>query len=715
MKREVTIIGSDAGGTMTDMFVIDKEGNFAVGKAATTPKDESVGFWESLVDAFEGWGLDWNQISRETLGEVSAIVYSGTAMLNTLLTRTGKVTGIICTKGFEDTLLHERGCGIHAGYGYQDKTHKVAHIHNEPFVPKRFIKGVTERTSIFGEIPIPLYEDEVRKAAAELLDKGVEGIVIWFLCSHLNPFNEKTAGDIVRRVMKEKKKEVPLYLSGELAPIAREVSRLNAVVLQAYGAEPGRRHLFNIEKMLHKKNYKNPLQIVLADGGIANIRYPALYKACFSGPIGGLLGGKYLSQAMDMPNLVCTDMGGTSFDVGLIMGGETILLREVEVGRTFLNIPTMMMDTIGAGCGMYVTIDPESKRVEIGPDSAGSEPGPACYDMGNDRPTVMDCVLNLGLLNPDHYLGGKIKLKKDLALKAVKESCSDVLGVDPYHFSEGIVKLINDRMTRHISTVLAVRGYSPSDYYLIGYGGAGPLFLADYAGNLPFKGVFTVPWAAAFSAFGCTVVDYVHRYQKSTLIQIPPDADGKTKTAMGALINSGWEELEKTATAEMKEEGFQEEQISFSQVAYVRFGGQLEDLEVVSPLRRIQTADDMDRLISAFEDLYARVYIHGAKHSEAGYQIMELGLISSVPKPKPELKRFPLVGKEPTKDAYKGERAVYVAGEWKIAKLFEMDMLEPGNEIEGPAVIEAPATTMPVPEGKKATIDEYRRYWLQPL
>jgi N-methylhydantoinase A len=268
-------------------------------------------------------------------------------------------------------------------------------------------------------------------------------------------------------------------------------------------------------------------------------------------------------------------------------------------------------------------------------------------------------------------------------------------------------------MNRHINTVLSVRGYSPADYYLIGYGGAGPLFLGGYAGDMPFKGVFTVPWAAAFSAFGCTVVDYVHRYQKSTLIQIPPQADEQTKVFMGSIINNGWEELERKAIEEMKEEGFKKEQIKFSQVAYVRFAGQLEDLEVISPVRSIQTAQDMDILISAFEELYTKVYTYGAKHSEAGYQIMELGLISSVPKPKPELKKFKMGEKKPSLDAYRGDREVYVKGEWKKAKLYEMDGLKPGNEVEGLAIIEAPATTMPVPQGKKVVIDEYRRYWLK--
>ena len=711
--KKISLIGSDAGGTMTDMFVIDEDGDFTVGKASTTPKDESIGFWESLADSFDYWDMDWNKVSDDVLRDVLTVVYSGTAMLNTLLSRTGALVGLICTKGFEDTLLHERGAQIHAGYGYQDKIHKVAHIHNEPFIPRKYIRGVTERISIFGEPLIPLYEDEVHEAADYLLSRGVESIVIWFVCSYLNPMHEKRAEEIVKEVMGKKGLDIPLYLSGILAPIMREVSRLNAVILQAYGAEPARKHLYSIEKKLQDHNYRNPLQIVLADGGIANIRYPAMYKGCFSGPIGGLLGAKYLSQIMDMPNIVCSDMGGTSFDVGLVMGGESHIIREVELGRTFLNIPTMVMDSIGAGCGMYVTIDPESKRVTIGPGSTGSDPGPVSYNMGNDIPTVMDCVLILGFLNPDNYLGGKVKLDKELALKAIQEKCASVIGVDPYHFSEGVIDLINDRMREHIKTVLSVRGYSPMDYYLIGYGGAGPLFLAGYSHGLPFKGIFTVPWAAAFSSFGTTVIDYIHRYQKSTIIQIPPALDEKAKVQIGSVINGIWGELEKKALQEMKEEGFREEQITYNQVAYLRFMGQLEDLEVISPVRRIQSGDDLDKLLQSFENLYTKVYTHGAKHSEAGYQILELGLISSVPKPKPVLKKYPLAGKKPPEGAEKGYRDVYVKGSWKKAKLYDLDKLVPGNELEGLAILEAAATTMPIPEGKKVVIDEFIRFWLK--
>ncbi len=712
-EHSIQLIGCDAGGTMTDIFLVDDKGDFVIGKAATTPRDESVGFWESLTDAFEQWDIDWNKQAKEILPGVATIVYCGTVMLNALLTRTGRKTGVIITKGLEDSMLHQRGAEIHAGYGYQDKIHKVAHIHPSPLVPKKLIRGVTERTTIFGEELIPLYEHEVREAVASLLDEDVETICILFLHSYFDSRHEKRAGEIAQEVMKEKGKNVDLYLSCEIAPVWRESSRLNALVLQAYGSEVGRRHLLRVDKKVRDNGFRYPLQTMLGDGGIANVRYRRLFKACFSGPIGGLLGARYLSQEMDMPNLVCSDMGGTSFDVGLIMGGEPIMLREVEVARAYMNVPTLVMDSIGAGAGQMLTVNPASRRVDIGPGAAGSDPGPVSYNRGNKIPTVMDCCLILGIINPDYYLGGKLKVYPELALAAIKEKCSGPLGIDPYDFAEGVIKLINVRMKEHIKTVLSVRGYSPINYYCIGYGGAGPLFLAGYTEGLPFKGVFTVPWAAAFSAFGCTAADYVHRYQQTTQVAIPPKANEAMKMVVAKKINKVWEEMEKVALEEAREEGLNESELTINPIAYLRYTRQLEDVETISPVHRLNSAQDVDKLVAAFEQAYAKKYAYSAMFPEVGYEMMELGLMVVAPKAKPHIPKLPLSGKTPSSEAYNGERKMYADGKWNNTKLYELDKLKPGNEVEGYAVLEASSTTMPIPAGYKVVIDEYRRFWIR--
>ena len=712
-KRRVQLIASDAGGTMTDMMVVDTEGNFTIGKAATTPRDQAVGFWESIGDALEHWQIDFNKEAKDILPHVEAAVYSGTTMMNALITETGRRVGVITKRGDEDVFLHERSAGKWKGYSYQDLLHQVTHHGNRPLVPRRLVKGVEGEIDMFGAEVIPLYEDMARQAVEELLDENVDSIAVSFLQSFLNPAHELRVAQIADEVMKKRGRRVPVYLSHQICPIMREVGRLNTVVLHAYVAEPGRDQLFKVEKRLQEGGYKYPLQIVLAHGGLSNIRYPRIYEASFSGPIGGLMGARYLSQAMGIENWVCSDMGGTSFDVGLIRGGQPVIEREVVINGRIYNIPTLQMDTIGAGTGMYVTIDPISKRISIGPESSGADPGPVCYEMGNETPTVMDCVLIMGILNPDNYLGGKKKLNKQKAFKAVKEKCADLLNVDPHYFADGVYKLINSRMKEHIRSVLYARGFSPAAFDLLCFGGAGPMHVAGYTEGLPFRGVATMPWAAGFSSFGCAAEDISHRYQKSTPVFLPPGADSAYKMLMGQLLlNVGWEELEKQAATDFAAEGLPWEQAKMQQIAYVRYGGQMEDLEVISPVSRINSPEDMDKLLAAFESLYEKVYAGVAKHERAGFQIMELGITVVAPKVKPKLTKRPLEGKKPPQEAIKGEREVYYNGVWGKATIYDMDRLKPGNEVHGLAVVEAPATTLFLPPGRRIRLDEWTLIWL---
>jgi acetone carboxylase beta subunit len=712
-RRTIKLIGSDSGGTMTDTFIVDSNGDFIIGKATTTPQNEATGFWNSLSHGFEYWGIDWEKEAKRILPHVETCVYSGTTIINTFVTVTGRRLGLICTKGQEDVLLHERAKQTYAGYVWEDRLHFATHIHNEPLIPKKLIRGVTERISVLGEPAIPVYEHEAREAVEYFLSKDVEGIVVWLICSYLNPMHELAIGNIAGEVMKEKGRQLPVYLSSQICPLRGEIARLTSTLLHAYAAEPARKQLLGIEDKLRGSAYQHPLQIVLSSGGIANVRYPRLQEAAMSGPVGGLIGGQYLATILEIPNLVCTDMGGTTLDVGLITGGKPTLVREVEMARYIFNIPTVVVDSIGAGTGMYIKLDPETKRVEIGPQSAGADPGPVCYNRGNETPTVMDCCLILGILNPDYHLGGKLKVYKDVAYEAIKEKCAEPLGVDPYDFAEGVIDLVTLRMREHIRSVIGVRGLSPADYYLIAYGGAGPMFVAGYTEGLPLKGVFTVPFAAAFSAFGCTSVDYVHSYQKSTGLVIPWGADENHKVFMGSILNMGWEELESLALKEMKEEGFDEAEIKLEQIAYVRYFNQMEEVEVESPVKRVNNGKDMDRVISAFESKYSALFSLVARYPEVGYQMLELGIRASVAKPKPTIRTYALEGKQPSREAIKGKRQVYRGKQWQSATLYEMGQLKPGNEVRGLAVVESPTTTLFVPEAKKIKLDKHGFLWLE--
>lgn len=712
-KRKIQLIGSDSGGTMTDTFIVDDKGDFVIGKAPTTNQNLAIGFWDSLSQGAGYWQIDWSKDSKNILPQAETCVYSGTTIINTFITGTGRRLGLICTKGMEDVLLQERGKQTYACYVWEDRLHYASHIHNEPLIPKKLIRGVTERISVLGEPAIPLYEHEAADAVEQLLSKGVEGIIVWLICSYLNPMHELAIGNIAAEVMKRQGRQVPVYLSSVICPLRGEMARLTSTLLQAYAAEPARRQLLGIEERLRGDGYRHPLQIVLSSGGIANARYPRLQESAMSGPVGGMMGGQYLAEIMGIPNLVCTDVGGTTLDVGLLTGGKPTLTREVEMARYIFNIPTVVVDSSGAGMGMYVTLDPETKRVEVGPGSAGAEPGPVCYKRGNEVPTVMDCSLVLGLLDPNYHLGGKLKLHKDLALRAIMEKCAEPLGVDVHDFAEGVIDLITLRMKEHIRSVIGVRGLSPADYCLIAYGGAGPMFVAGYTDGLPLKGVFTVPFAAAFSAFGCTSLDYVHVYQKSTGLVIPWGANDDFKMFMGSLLNMGWEDLEGLALRELKEEGFDEAAIKLEQIAYVRYFNQMEEVEVESPVRRVKSGRDMDSIVDTFEKRYSSLYSLVARYPETGYQILELGIRASVAKPKPVIRKYALEGKLPSGNARKGVRDVYKGRQWRSASLYEMELLRPGNEVRGLAVIESPTTTFVVPEGKKTRVDEYGFFWLE--
>jgi acetone carboxylase, beta subunit len=709
VTRKPLVLGIDAGGTMTDTFIVDESGAFTVGKAATTPYDESVGFLESADDAMSYWKVDGDRL-YPTL-EVS--LYSGTTMLNTLLTRRGQKVGLITTRGFEDDILMGRGMQSWAGYSYSDRIHAVTHVHPEPLVDRRRVCGVTERIDVFGEEIIPLYEREVKEAAELLVRDQVQAVVIHFIFSYVNAAHERRAKELVDEVLRAHGAEIPVYLGSDLRPVIRENSRLNAALIEAYAVGPVRRQLENIERAIQARGYRRSLQTLLAYGGLCDIRYPRLHETFISGPVGGVMGARYISSITGMENIIVTDLGGTSFDIGTITRGYVPVDPEPVLARFKLNLPTIAMESIGAGAGSYVVVDPITRKIQIGPDSAGSTPGPVCFDKGGKRVTITDCDLVLGYLNPDNFLGGKQKLDKALAIEALTEQVTKPIDVDLYTGAEAIVRMMEREAQDAIRAVASARGLDTSQYYLFGYGGAGPLHLAGYTQALTFRGILTFHFAAAFSAFGATTADYEHRYARSVHLALLAKANRSSKLAIGEAINNTWAEMERVAAAELGGALASGQKIKFTNLAMLRYSGQLSDLEVVAPFRRLSAAEDVDLLVATWENLYSRINSRVARYEEAGYQIFELGLLASIEKVKPRIEKQDLEPADPDTRAHKGRRNMYWKGRWIPAELWEMEMLRPGNVVRGPAIIEHPATTLVVPEAKRIEIDEYNFFWLK--
>src|SRR5919201_669126 len=363
----------------------------------------------STRDALEYWELE----SEAALPQVVSGIYSGTAMLNRLLERKGRRVGLIVTAGTEDALRIERGIQTYLGYPYSDRLHVATHHHNEPLVPRERIRGVRGRIDLFGDEAIPLYEEEARRAVSELAALDVESIVVNLLYSYRNSEHE----DRIKEIAAEVAPGLPVFCSSELYPVRRDFPRLNSTLIEAYAPEPSREQLIRVRDATRTAGARFDLRIMAAHGGTISIDARELGRTLISGPIGGVIGARYLADRLDTHdrNIVCTDIGGTSFDIALITDGEFAIRQNPDVGRFMLNLPLVQVDSIGAGTGSFVRVDPNSGRPELGPDSAGAKIGVSWAEGDLDTPTVTDLNLVLGRVNPDYFLGGDIKLDSERA------------------------------------------------------------------------------------------------------------------------------------------------------------------------------------------------------------------------------------------------------------------------------------------------------------
>lgn len=713
-KEKEFLVALDAGGTMTDTFLVDEEGRFSLGKALTNRQEEYKSFVSSVADAADLVKLSPREINERAV----SIVYTGTSMLNTLLTRSGRKVGLLVTRGFEHIAYMERGLTWLA-LSYEDTLHYALHEHTQPLVDLHLVKGITERikgpTYFVGchlppeAVVVPLSENEVRKATEELLNAGVEVIGILFLHSYVNPLHERKAAEIAREVIRQRAFDVSVITSYEICPVSFESQRCKSLLLQCYAAQPVSQQLFKVEEAAREEGYCHDLQTLLSFGATVTVHYPRLYEAVASGPVGGLLGAKaLLKDIKGIKNIVCTDLGGTSFDIGIIAEGQIPVDPEPAFAGHKLNLPMVTIDSVGAGTGTVVHVDKLLKTITLGPESAGSLIG-TCYKYTDI--TIGDIDVALGYLSPDYFLGGKVKLNREAALKALDERLAKPLGGDVYSTSSGVLDLLHSLLRDAVNSRLLARGYNPAEYTMIAYGGSGPLHMWGAAEGLEVADVCTVPWAAAFSAYGVAAADSFHRYQKSVVSVIPRAMPDEFKMWQAEPLNQAWEELEQKAYEELECEGFAKEKVNFRYFIYARYLGQLASWESPVEIGRVKTGGDIDNLISSFEKTYASIYPIAVSMGEIGHAITAVGLEAHVERMKPVVPKYSLRGKQPSKSANKGQRDVYHHREWIKFDIWEMDLLEAGNRVEGPAIIEHPMTTLVVPPQKCIELDEYKIMW----
>jgi acetone carboxylase beta subunit len=701
------VLAIDAGGTMTDTFIVDERGSFVVGKAQTTPEDESAGFMESARDAL----AQWESSPEDAFPKVVSGIYGGTAMLNRLLSRQGLEIGAIVSAGQEDYLRLERGIQTFLGYSYSDRLHVATHHHNPPLVPRERMKGVRGRIDVFGAEVLPLREADVREAATELLDEGVEGICVCLLFSYRNAEHELRVAEILAEEMERRGMdgEVPVFLSSDLYPMRRDLPRLNSTLIEAYAAEPSRGSLQAVRDRTREAGAGFELRVMAAHGGTISIEAKELARTLVSGPIGGVVGGQALAEGTGERNVLCTDIGGTSFDIALITDGRFEITQTPDVARFVLNMPLVRIDSIGAGTGSFVRVNPNSGRPELGPDSAGARIGVSWPEGGLDTISVTDLNLVLGRLNPDYFLGGDVKLDPERAESEVRRQLAGPLGLDVPDAAAGVIELFEQTLRNEAVGRILGKGYSPADYTLLCYGGGGPLHVAGYTAEVTYKDVLVPAWAAGFSAYGCACADFEYRYDQTVDYPIQADQDEMEKAGLGMMLTGAWLGLEDKVGEEFAKSGIERDAISFTHLVRMQYFGQLNDIEIVSPHPEIEDAEQVDDLIAEFEDAYGKVYARSARSPELGYLITHAIVTGTVDVEQPAL---PDLEERDGTPPEKGSRPVHWGEGFADTRIFELDDIEPGNVVAGPAVIESVATTFALPPGRSARLDGRRIFHL---
>jgi acetone carboxylase beta subunit len=529
--------------------------------------------------------------------------------------------------------------------------------------------------------------------------------VISLIFSYRNPAHEARVKQIVEeeKAKRQVNGSCPVFVSSELYPSRRDFPRLNTTVIEAYAAEPSRDTLQAVRDRTKQQGAGFELRVMASHGGTISIDADQLATTLVSGPIGGVVGARWLGEEIGLNNVLCTDIGGTSFDVALLTGKKYEVDSTPNMARFMLNMPLVQIDSVGAGCGSFVRIDPNARRPEIGPDSAGASIGTAWPEGGIDTVSITDLNLVLGRLNPDYFLGGQVQLDVERAQHEVRRQVADPLGLGMEEAAEGVIELFETSLRNEAVSRILGKGYSPSDYTLLCYGGGGPLHVAGYTAGVPYQQVLIPKWAAGFSAFGCACADFEYRFDRQVDLPIAPTATNEETLQYGGLLTQAWRSLEDKVRVEFGKSGYDPDDVTFTHMVRMQYYGQLIDIEVDAPTPAIESMDDVRALTDAFEETYVRMYARAASSPELGYLIAQAIVKGSVPIEKPTLPHLDATDGAPD---VRETRQVWWSSGWEETDIYEMDDVTSGHAIEGPAVLEAESTTFVLPPDRRTTLDE---------
>jgi len=695
-------IDIDVGGTFTDL-VLNYEGASLIKKVPTTPYDLSVCFSKVIEEGAASVGLTMDQL----LPAIDMIRYSTTIALNRLIEKKGPRLGLITTEGHEDVVLIGRGAQWIDGTRVAERRNLAIQKKPEPLIPRDQIVGVKERIDSRGQIVRPLDEEDVRAKVRTLVNRGVRGFVISLLWGFLNPVHEKRIKEIIRDEYKEFHIGfLPVVLGGQVVGKLGEYERTMAAILDAYLQRSMQIELSAMWDKLRDRGYTKPLLMIQSSGGIAEVFRTAASRTFNSGPVSGLMGAYHVAKTLGYKNVVMSDMGGTSFDVGLVVEDS---VRSYDfrpiIDRWMVGITMIKTFSIGAGGGSIAWLDKLlENRIQVGPKSAGSMPGPACFNQGGTEPTVTDADVVLGYLNPEFYYGGKLRLKKERAIQAIREKISRPLGIEVEQGAQIIRKIVNGNMASAIMKEVHLRGYSPEEFILFVGGGAGATHVEGYMADIP-KAI-TFNFSPVFCAFGSSTMDIMHVYEASKKITLMEPGTQKLADDFSGY-NGAVEKLIEQAKQDLVADGLSVDAAGYVLELDMLYGGQFHVKRTLSPKLSLHSAADVLAVCAAFEKEFSEAFSPFVVNPEGGVFIESFILKAIVPTKKYELPRLKLEGSDPSA-AGKGERPVCWAesGGFQTTPLFAYELLRPGNVVEGPAVVEGEYTTLVVPPSMRFSMDD---------
>jgi N-methylhydantoinase A len=692
---EPFLVASDIGGTFTDTVTIDAAGTVRRYKAPTVPNDPAAGVLATLELAATESGDELSEL----LGRISLFAHGTTVATNAMLEGKRAVVGLIQTRGFGDTLSIMRGF---KSLGLDEDAVKNfrSMTKQELVVPKRLTREVSERVDYQGRVVQPLDEDDVRRAVRELRDQGVEVYAVSLLWAFKNAEHEQRVGQII-----EEEADGALYtLSSDLLPRLGEYRRTVTTALNASLRPVLGRAVRSLETKLSDQGMTVEPLLMQSNGGLARVSEIDREAAStvMSGPVGGVVACQYFGELRGNRNIVATDMGGTSFEVGLVLGGEAHIANSTWVGRHELALPSVAVRTVGAGSGSLASVTHGLLRV--GPESAGAVPGPACYGRGGERPTVADADLVLGYVNPDNFLAGRLTLDVERAREAIRVHVAEALGLEVEQAAEGIKTIVDSRMADLIRTATIEQGHDPTDFVLYAYGGAGPSHAFSYGAELGVSEIVVPLTASVHSAFGVAASDLTVAEELSDPIISPPGTEDYAAVIDAGQLNERFERLTGRAVARLENANVDVADMHVTRFVEMRFRFQIHVLSVPVPAGPLD-AEGVRALVGRFIDTYEARFGEGSAFEAAGVEMTTFRVVASVPTARPELR--PLPAGSANGDAGASTRQVFSGGEWHDARIVRQEGVHPGLELDGLAIIEMADTTIVIGAGQHAVVDQY--------